>query len=59
MKPEDMAHLFGSKRLIRTEVATLIGYMIQAAPETFDRFHPIRRHCSRRSRLCSRSFTVD
>lgn len=36
MKPEDMAHLFGSKRLIRTEVATLIGYMIQAGPETFD-----------------------
>lgn len=25
MKPEDMAHLFGFKRLIRTEVATLIG----------------------------------
>lgn len=36
MKPEDMAHLFGLKRLIRTEVATLIGYMIQAGPETFD-----------------------
>ena len=26
MKPEDMAHLYGFKRLIRTEVATLIGY---------------------------------
>lgn len=36
MKPEDMAHLFGFKRLIRTEVATLIGYMIQAGPETFN-----------------------
>ena len=35
MKPEDMAHLFGFKRLIRTEVATLIGYMIQAGPEVF------------------------
>lgn len=35
MKPEDMAHLFGLKRLIRTEIATLIGYMIQAGPEGF------------------------
>lgn len=35
MKPEDMAHLFGFKRLIRTEIATLIGYMIQAGPEVF------------------------
>ncbi|MFC4296182.1 YecA family protein [Novosphingobium tardum] len=36
MKPEDMAHLFGFKRLIRTEVATLIGYMIQGGIEAFD-----------------------
>lgn len=36
MKPEDMAHLFGFKRLIRTEVATLIGYMIQGGVEVFD-----------------------
>lgn len=36
MKPEDMAHLFGFKRLIRTEVATLIGYMIQGGIEVFD-----------------------
>jgi hypothetical protein len=38
MKPEDMAHLFGIKRLIRTEVATLIGYMIQGGIEVFDVF---------------------
>lgn len=36
MTPEDMAHLFGFKRLIRTEIATLIGYMIQAGSETFE-----------------------
>lgn len=36
MKPDDMAHLFGFKRLIRTEVATLIGYMIQGGIEVFD-----------------------
>jgi len=36
MKPEDMAHLFGFKRLIRTEVATLIGYMIQGGVAVFD-----------------------
>jgi SEC-C motif len=36
MKPEDMAHLFGFKRLIRTEIATLIGYMVQAGPASFD-----------------------
>lgn len=36
MKPADMDHLYGFKRLIRTEVATLIGYMVQGGPEAFD-----------------------
>ena len=35
MTPADMAHLFGFKRLIRTEVATLIGYMIQGGAQVF------------------------
>lgn len=35
MTPDDMGNMFGFERLIRTEIATLIGYMVQGGPETF------------------------
>jgi len=36
MTPDDMGNMFGFKRLIRTEIVTLIGYMVQGGPEAFD-----------------------
>lgn len=36
MTPDDMDNMFGFKRLIRTEITTLMGYMVQGGPEVFD-----------------------
>lgn len=35
MTPDDMSNMFGSDRLIRNEITTLIGYMVQGGPEAF------------------------
>ncbi len=35
MTPDDMGNMFGFNRLIRTEITTLIGYMVQGGPEAF------------------------